>query len=70
MAEWTKVPPTKPGFYWTSFTPSSGRVLNIAELNEDGWLELGADIDAFGREPHLGIDTEYWPERIEPPKEG
>lgn len=69
MSEWTKQPPTEPGWYWWRDE------IDIPPDNEPRWVYLSPaglmtendDVD-LNVSPPEELDGEWWPEQIsEPP---
>jgi len=74
---WTKVPPSEPGHYWVRYVPSDGSFdaerdrPMVWERDEDGkWRSPGDDSTLEYEADQTSVAYEFWPERIEPPREG
>lgn len=67
MSEWTKEPPTEPGWYWikdTALEPDA--VLVARDVGPEGGLFVKYHVRGMGVMLDQ-INAEWWPEKIEPP---
>lgn len=74
--EWTRVPPTEPGWYWVKWDSSGAMPPEIARMdaNPSGeprfnrWWFVGSEWEHYQFE--FEFDRyEFWPERLTPPEE-
>jgi hypothetical protein len=67
---WTKVKPTRPGWYWWKLMPGDGGFARIVTIRRRGIMSHDLEVVFMGSERIESleeVDGEFWSEQILPP---